>query len=323
MRLAPVTLLAPALLLRGLLPVLLIALLTLATPAHSWDSGQLAEPVRIGSLDIVYPEFAIFPLPGTRLPVSAAGGLTLLGENGEPAAAGSEDLTELVVPQRSGWYQYRLRNNSTGQELQLHIYALVPYSELTDVGRIEEYRVGDYPNERLRDQAIYDPPLGFIRVEEAHKNIRVSPNFTVGQFLSKQSGGYPKYLVLRSALTIKLERILQALNEVGHDAASMHVMSGFRTPFYNRAIGNVQYSRHVWGGAADIYVDVNPKDGIMDDLDRDGLHDKNDAVWLAGFIDAMARDGKFDNLGGVGIYGSNAAHGPFVHVDVRGYRARW
>jgi len=25
----------------------------------------------------------------------------------------------------------------------------------------------------------------------------------------------------------------------------------------------------------------------------------------------------------VGIYPGNAAHGPFAHIDTRGYRARW
>jgi hypothetical protein len=28
-------------------------------------------------------------------------------------------------------------------------------------------------------------------------------------------------------------------------------------------------------------------------------------------------------VGGCGIYPGNGAHGPFVHVDARGYRARW
>jgi hypothetical protein len=27
--------------------------------------------------------------------------------------------------------------------------------------------------------------------------------------------------------------------------------------------------------------------------------------------------------GGLGLYQANRAHGPFVHVDVRGYPARW
>ena len=101
-------------------------------------------------------------------------------------------------------------------------------------------------------------------------------------------------------------------------------MSGYRTPFSNKAIGNVQYSRHVWGGAADFYIDQSPKDGVMDDLNKDGVVNREDAVWLANFISNMSKQGAFGpRVGGLGIYGANAAHGPFVHVDVRGTLARW
>jgi uncharacterized protein YcbK (DUF882 family) len=38
----------------------------------------------------------------------------------------------------------------------------------------------------------------------------------------------------------------------------------------------------------------------------------------------MSRQGHFGpRIGGLGIYGSTSAHGPFIHVDVRGTRARW
>ena len=47
--------------------------------------------------------------------------------------------------------------------------------------------------------------------------------------------------------------ILQKVNERGYRCDTFHIMSGYRTPYYNGAIGNVRYSRHVWGGAADIF----------------------------------------------------------------------
>ena len=101
-------------------------------------------------------------------------------------------------------------------------------------------------------------------------------------------------------------------------------MSGYRTPWYNQAIGNVPYSRHAWGGAADIYIDEAPMDGRMDDLNGDGRVDRDDARWLADFVSGMSRRGEFGaRIGGLGVYGSNSAHGPFIHVDVRGSRARW
>jgi hypothetical protein len=86
----------------------------------------------------------------------------------------------------------------------------------------------------------------------------------------------------------------------------------------------VKYSRHVWGGAADVFVDENPRDGMMDDLNADGAHDYRDAAVLYELV-----DGLYDKpfyapfVGGLGRYKKTAAHGPFVHVDVRGFRARW
>lgn len=307
---------------------IVFALLLSIVPAlvHGWDSRLLQQPVLVDGLAISYPVFAVYRMSGTRLAVSAEGGIELVdAPPGATAASVSTagGVDELVVPADSGWHRYRLANKATGEELLLNVYAVVPYKKLDASGYLGDYRVGQYPEERLRKLDIYDPPVGFVRITEADKAMPVSPNFTVGQFPSKQSGEYPKYLVLRSALLIKLERILRALNEAGHSIGSFHVMSGYRTPFYNKSIGNVEYSRHVWGGAADIYVDENPRDGYMDDLNHDGVVNKQDAVWLADFIDGMSRMGEFTNLGGVGIYGSNSAHGPFVHVDVRGFRARW
>jgi hypothetical protein len=53
----------------------------------------------------------------------------------------------------------------------------------------------------------------------------------------------------------------------------VQVMSGFRTPRYNKSGGNTggraNLSRHMYGDASDIFVD-NDGNGTMDDLNRDG-----------------------------------------------------
>jgi uncharacterized protein YcbK (DUF882 family) len=121
-----------------------------------------------------------------------------------------------------------------------------------------------------------------------------SPHFRLKQFLCKQNGGYPKYLVLKEALPPKMELILQRLNAKGYRCDSFHVMSGYRTPYYNKAIGNVKYSRHIYGGAADIFIDE--------------LYGKSYYI-------------KF--MGGLARYKKTLNHDPFVHLDVRGRRARW
>jgi uncharacterized protein YcbK (DUF882 family) len=101
-------------------------------------------------------------------------------------------------------------------------------------------------------------------------------------------------------------------------------MSGFRTPQYNQqgvgAGGRVQDSRHQYGDAADVYV-VNGDRDWMSDLNRDGRIDTRDAKVLAQAAENVERNHP-DLIGGVGIYKATSTHGPFVHIDVRGTRAR-
>jgi hypothetical protein len=60
----------------------------------------------------------------------------------------------------------------------------------------------------------------------------------------------------------------------------------------------------------------------MDDLNRDGRVDTRDARFLASIVDRIEHEHP-DLVGGIGIYPATSAHGPFVHVDVRGVKARW
>ncbi|MGD9237221.1 MAG: D-Ala-D-Ala carboxypeptidase family metallohydrolase [Desulfobacterales bacterium] len=118
--------------------------------------------------------------------------------------------------------------------------------------------------------------------------------------------------------------ILEKVNAKGYRCDTFHVMSGYRTPYYNEAIGNVPYSRHIYGGAVDIFIDENPQDNMMDDLNRDGTIDYRDAAVIYRIIDALYGKKFYDPfLGGLARYKKTGNHGPFVHVDVRGQRARW
>lgn len=101
------------------------------------------------------------------------------------------------------------------------------------------------------------------------------------------------------------------------------VLSGYRTPAYNKRLNTARMSRHQYGDASDIYVDMD-NDGRMDDLNRDGSVDGRDAMVLASWIEDLWQRPEFKNCqGGLGIYNGTGAHGPFVHVDMRGFKARW
>jgi hypothetical protein len=207
--------------------------------------------------------------------------------------------------------------------MTLNIFVMVPYDSM-DGRHVNGYRIGTYPESTVLDGVSYDPPRGFIEVKPEYRNVNVTPHFKLGQFLCKQAHECTPHVVLSELLLLKLEFILERVNELGHRCDTFFIMSGYRTPFYNRAIGNVDYSRHLWGDAADIFIDHDPADGIMDDLNDDGTVDIDDALVLYGIIDDLCGESWFEPFtGGLGKYGANHLHGPFVHVDTRGCKARW
>lgn len=194
-------------------------------------------------------------------------------------------------------------------------------------GRIGSYRIGFFPAEqRAARAAAYRNPEGFLEVTAGNADTPISEHFRLRDFLTKDQGAvWPKYLVLREPLVDKLELVLDELRSMGIAANRLRVMSGFRTPQYNQqgvgAGGRVQDSRHQYGDAADVYV-VNGTRDWMSDLNGDGRVDTRDARVLASAAERVEQKHP-ELMGGIGIYTATSAHGPFVHIDVRGNRARW
>jgi hypothetical protein len=301
-------------------------LVSVTASASGFEPGRAGMTLEVRGYAIPYREFAIFVKPADPLRVA------LREAELRPGARWSADWGGFVAqapgvwsgtaPAASGVYDATLESGE--RRLLLHVFVMVPFSAVEGAA-LNGYRMGEYPREPLRGLPAYRPPPGFVEVTPANQGIRVSPHFTLGQFLCKQKGGFPKYVALQERLLLKLEHLLELVNASGHPAETFFVMSGFRTPAYNAAIGNVRYSRHQWGDAADVFIDERPRDGVMDDLDGDGRVDLRDAILLYDLFDrSAARPRRGTELpGGLGLYGTTAAHGPFVHVDTRGYRARW
>ncbi|HEY8174485.1 MAG TPA: hypothetical protein VIF32_02230 [Gemmatimonadaceae bacterium] len=199
-----------------------------------------------------------------------------------------------------------------------------PFTEKVN-GRIGQYLIGFWPGERGRITSVaYQNPGGFIEVTQENQNTQVSEHFRLRDFLTHdQLRTWPKYVVLREELIDKLELVIQQLEKQGVVVRRMTVMSGFRTPQYNGPGGDGRsgVSRHMYGDAADVFVD-NDGDGRMDDLNHDGRVDQRDARVI---MDAAERVERLhpEFTGGVGVYRATDSHGPFAHVDVRGWRARW
>src|SRR5262249_39539856 len=152
--------------------------------------------------------------------------------------------------------------------------ALRPFSDKQN-GKMGDYRIGFWPNERGRYTSdAYENPDGFIEVTPENQDTRISEHFRLRDFLTHdQKDVWPKYLVLNEDLVDKLELVIAELERSGVPVKHLAVMSGFRTPWYNKnggeTGGRADLSRHMYGDAADVFVDNNG-DGRMDDLNHDG-----------------------------------------------------
>ena len=123
--------------------------------------------------------------------------------------------------------------------------------------------------------------------------MRLTPNFSLDEFLSKDGSSFPAEIV--QSLTI-LATQLQALRiELGR---SITITSGYRSPSHNLKVGGAKDSFHVRGMAADIQVSGMTPKQVYDTIEK------------------LIKEGKMKE-GGLGLYKS------WVHYDFRGRRIRW
>jgi hypothetical protein len=277
------------------------------------------------------------PVPSPTRTVAAA-----LTKSPAPTAAYVTDAAVEALAKRARGSSGKLRVRTVlPEEVDNALTAITDFAQITltpftakQRGRIGEYLIGSWPGESARGRLgptkapadRYANPRGFIKVTPENQGVRVSEHFELGDFLTKgQANVWPKYLVLEMRLIDKLELVLNDLASRGVNTAGVTVMSGFRTPSYNAGGGNTAgragLSRHMYGDAADVYID-NDGNGTMDDLNRDGRVDAGDARFIQQSVDRV--EAAYPELiGGTGVYVACCGHGPFIHIDTRGYRARW
>lgn len=273
-----------------------------------------------------YRDTAVVVMPGAGVVFNAAGGPP--GDYAASTADGSlvqqgVHQWRWTAPTRPGSYLITFDGPGKRDAIVVHAFVMVPATEVKQ-GLLNGYRIGEYPVPR-KANPLYAPPPGFIEVTKENQDTKLSPHFTLKQFLCKEdtTKTFPKYVLLKERLPLKLEAVLERVNAMGFAVGTLHIMSAYRTPYYNHAIGDVPYSMHQWGSAADIYIDPLKQDR-MADLNHDGRVDIEDSKTLSDEIESLlaAKDSaRFQ--GGMGIYPGTSAHPPFVHVDVRGTAARW
>lgn len=287
------------------------ALTALATPARG-ESGKLRARIQPAGSPIT-------PILSDTLPPGAVATFS--------SGSAAESTSTLVAPNRPGIWNLALKIGSAIKPLgDFSVITLRPASEEKG-GRLGLYFIGSWPAARKgRPGVTYAPPTGFIEVTQQNQNTQLSEHFKLKDFLPHdQQNVWPKYIVLDMKLVDKDELVLQDLKEHGINPAGVRVMSGFRTPQYNAGGGDPRgraaLSRHMYGDANDIFID-NDGDGQMDDLNHDGRVNIADAKVIQDAVNRVERAHP-SLIGGCGIYSGTSAHGPFTHIDTRGYPARW
>jgi hypothetical protein len=332
--------------------------------ARNYDGAAMATryspeispfPIQVNDERFIHRINSAFTLPGETMTLSVgetSGNNEYVVQTALTTVQTGPNTWTWKAPWKVGIYPVNISHSAWDTTMQLNVFVMAPLALAKD-GSLNGYRIGQYPTKARSPLSPYTLPRGFIEVTAENENTLVSPHFRLRQFLCKQEGAYPKYITLDPRLLVVLEAILLKINERGHHSPTLSIMSGYRTPYYNRAIGNsTTYSRHLWGDAADIFVDSNPRDGEMDDFNNDGVINIRDTAVLYDIVSEMYEPraqrflaGSFFNepilqqlvingytddtrlqkllTGGLARYRATSAHGPFVHVDVRGIFTRW
>lgn len=317
---------------RAVFAVCLVFAVVFSTPtlaaspdsSASFDPGTSSFSVQFGDRVITHRIMAVTVMPGASVNISvqadSKSDYRLEAPEGTIVSL-EKGAWRFTAPEQSGLHTLEVINPATEASVRLQAFVLTPWAHQGET--LDGYRIGTYRERALRGLETYERPGGFIQVTEENKDALVSPHFRLEQFLCKQTDQSPQFMLVRTRLLERLERILAGVNEMGHRVSTLNIMSGYRTPYYNRSIGNTtEYSRHLYGDAADIFVDANG-DNEMDDLNGDGRVTEADARLLAKLVDDKASAERDQFPGGMGIYGPASHRGPFVHVDLRGYQARW
>lgn len=221
------------------------------------------------------------------------------------------------LPRSHGIYRVTGRDSLNCREWLV----LVPLAaEQVRTSTVNSFPLGFYGDGNSRDHL---PDRGFIELWPEDYERRVSTHLRFSDLLCHIDGDWPQYMVLDTRLVHKMEMVLQEVREVYPEARVIHCISGFRTPAYNAAIGNeTGFSLHLYGSAADFWIESWPSNQLIDDLDRNKRIDVYDGEVIVEAARRLEASGEVA-IGGASAYRWIPTHGPFVHLDTRGSAAVW
>lgn len=125
--------------------------------------------------------------------------------------------------------------------------------------------------------------------------IQLTTNFNLSEFSCRDRDGTPvpfKYRTNALRVAVQLQVLRDYLGE------PVRILSAYRTPSHNKAVGGATKSFHLTGSAADITTkNKSPRQ-------------------LATIVERLIAKGSL-KFGGLGLYKG------FIHVDIRPNKVRW
>ncbi|MFW5885769.1 MAG: peptidase M15A [Halanaerobium sp.] len=312
------------------LTVFLLGLLILSGSVNSlaFSEEHADFSVEYEDLKIPLKTFSVFVLPGEEIKFKIAEedrDKKYQIELGEKTFESESSFTWNAHPE-SGHYEAAIKEKNSSDsdsKIKINVFVLHPREE-KEGQYLEDFKIGNYPEIPEDKKDHYSKPKGFLKIDESVLDLNLTPHFKMEQFLTNQTEKLPQFIAIQESLLLKLELFLAEVNKAGYQADTFGIVSIYRTPDFNKELGNdTDFSRHIFGDAADIYID-NTGDDWMDDLNGDGESNKADADLLADLAIEFDQKEKFSDLqGGVCSYKGNGVRGSFIHIDARGFHTTW
>lgn len=194
-------------------------------------------------------------------------------------------------------------------------------------GYINDFYLGKYPTPNVPYKHLYKIPSFFYKITENNSELHISNDWTIKELAIDKTESLPQYIAFDYNLLQKLVEIKNELKK-RNKPNNMYFIGGmFISPYnnikrYENGKGMVaSVSRHLYGDAVDFIIDEN-NDNEMDDLNDDGTVDYLDARYLEKLVTSLENNHKC-KIGGFVVYAPPLNDHVTVHVDTRGYRARW
>ena len=127
--------------------------------------------------------------------------------------------------------------------------------------------------------------------------MRITPHFDTAEFRQRAWSKGPAVEYPKEWLKERLTPLCLALEVLREelDGKAMHILSGYRSEAFNKAISGAKLSQHVQGRAADVTVAGVPAT----------------RVWAV--LQSLVGQGVIPQVRGIGLYTKQN----FVHIDVR------